>query len=371
MIYSSYRLLKECFDKKKGAVISRRKKGGDSVNEINEYIRSTLYELKMVVSFLEEQENDFSVSDILNLYRSNRDNSFFFIYMRKLMIELKEEGRVGTANAYQSTLNRIIKFVGEDEMLCFDEITVKWLNSFIGWLQREKLAQNTINFYCRILRAVYNRACNEGVNGVSCESPFKKVTFNSVKTTKRAIDGITIKKIVNAKIDNNKRLELTRDVFLFSFYTRGMSFVDMAYLKYINIDGDMINYSRSKTGQPLKVRIVPPLRTIIEKYKNDSEYVLPILKSRSRSLYNQYRCGLRKFNNQLKQLSLELKLQLPLTSYVARHSWATLARKSGAPVSIISESLGHSSEKITYTYLAALDQSVVDSVNQRLSDIYA
>lgn len=120
----------------------------------------------------------------------------------------------------------------------------------------------------------------------------------------------------------------------------------------------------------MRVKLVPQIQYIIEKYRHQGEFVLPILREGDKSLYNQYRNWLRKFNNDLKRLSLYLQLKIPLTSYVARHSWATLAHQNGTPVSVISECLGHKSEKITYIYLAALDPRTIDNVNKKISDMY-
>ena len=120
----------------------------------------------------------------------------------------------------------------------------------------------------------------------------------------------------------------------------------------------------------MRVKIVPQLQKLIEKYRRDEEFVLPILSKGDKSLYNKYRSELRKTNKDLDKLSSFLGLEIHLTSYVPRHSWATQAHKDGVPVSVISESLGHTSEKMTYIYLAALDSAVVDSVNENMSFMY-
>lgn len=369
VIYSPYHLHEECFDEKQCRVVSRRHKRTPLQNEINDYITEMLHELRQTVEILEQQEKEFSVADVVALYKSNQDNSFLLTYMRKLILTLKEENRTGTANSYQSTLNCIVRFLGKDECLSFDDINVRWLNRFISYLQKSGLKANTVNFYLRILRAVYNRAWKEGISGANPLSPFRNITMGSVKTVKRAICKDSIQLIARTKIENNIQLELSRDLFLFSYYTRGMSFVDMAFLKYSNISDNAIYYTRNKTGQPLRVKIVEPLRQLINKYRNNGKYVLPILSSGSKSLYTRYRSGLKRHNHFLKLLSESLHLPVPLTSYVARHSWATIAKKSGIPVSVISEGLGHSNEKITYTYLAELDPSVIDTANDCVTNL--
>ena len=370
VIYSSYHLHEECFDKAHSRVISRRGGGVFNASEINDYIHSMVSKLETTIGMLEDEKENYSVSDITELFRYHQNNSLMLVYMRKLIAQFREEGRMSTLDSYQSTLNRVLRFIGKKENLYFCDITPRWLNRFISSLQKSGLKENTINFYCRILRAVYNRAYNEGVTGTSYDSPFKKVSFGTTKTVKRAIDSEAIRQIIHAKIENNKQLELARDFFLFSLYCRGMSFVDMACLKHTNIIDGVIYYNRRKTKQPMRVKIVHQVQDIIEKYRRDDEYVLPILSKGDKSLYNRYRSRLRKTNKDLNKLSFLLQLKIPLTSYVARHSWATQAHKNGIPVSVISESLGHTSEKITYIYLAALDPAVVDSANEKISIMY-
>jgi len=372
VVYSPYHLYKECFDEKKSEVLSRRRHRLSDADLINEYIHQQRRELRAVIEELEESEKDYSASDIAELYRSHQNSSIFFVYMRKWMSQLRESNRLGTLNAYRSTFSRVLRFTGGNEDLYFSDITSRWLARFIASLRKEGLKENTVNFYCRILRAVYNRAYNEGVPGTDSRSPFHKVSFGSVRTTKRAIDSDSLKRIVHADTRGDLQIDLARDLFLFSFYSRGMSFVDMACLRQENIRGDALYYKRRKTGGQLRVKIVPQLRQLIEKYRDGNEggYILPILREGDKSLYRQYRSELRKFNNRLKKLSRDVGLDRPLTSYVARHSWATQLHDSGAPISVISQGLGHSSERVTYTYLAALSPHVIDSYSEKISDMY-
>ncbi len=366
VIYSPFRLFSDSFDESSGRVISRKRKQLAATDEINRYITSICLDLQRTISHLELRGEDFSVSDIVELYKSGIDGSQVFIYMQRLITSFREAGRIGTANAYQSTFNRISHFVDKTQHFSFSDLNVSWLNRFIFSLQQSGLQPNTVNFYIRILRATYNRASRESIPGTD-RSPFSYITLKTVKTVKRAIDCESIQRIAKVNLAEMSYLDISRDFFLFSYYTRGMSFVDMAFLKYENISNGTIYYVRSKTKQPMQVKIVEPLNQLINKYKNMGEYVLPILCGENKSLYNSYRSSLKRHNKNLKALSVLLKLPVPLTSYVARHSWATIARQSGIPVSVISEALGHSSEKITYTYLAALNPSVVDAANELIS----
>jgi site-specific recombinase XerD len=371
VLYSPYRIPKECLDRDCNCVASRRKHKLGNSDEINDYILSVIKKLQTTIDMLDgHPDAEYTAGDIVDLYKYHKDNCRVRVYMESLIFQLKEEGRMGTLNSYQSTLNRIRRFIGNNADIFFSDITPGWLNRFIAWLHKSGLKENTVNFYCRVLRAVYNRAHCDGIEGTLADSPFNKVQFGTVKTAKRAIGGESIKQIAHVDVENDTRLERARDMFLFSFYSRGMSFIDMACLKYENIIDGVIYYKRRKTGQPMRVKLVPQLTDIIEKYRNGSRYVLPILHLGDRALYSQYRTELRKFNNSLKELSWRLKSDISLTSYVARHSWATLAYNSGASVSVISQSLGHTSERITSTYLKGLDPVVVDTLNDKISFMY-
>lgn len=162
-------------------------------------------------------------------------------------------------------------------------------------------------------------------------------------------------------------LDQARDLFMFSFYTRGMSFVDIIYLKHKDIVDDVIGYRRRKTNQLIEVAVTEPLRKIINKYNTDQTYVLPFINDSDKpSLYDKYLSTYGVFYRNLNKIREMLNLKTPLTTYVARHSWATIAKEQGVTTSIISEGLGHASEKTTLIYLKEFDRSVLDRVNEKI-----
>jgi integrase len=366
-LYSPFHLYEVNFDPIRVRAVNRRGHRVTELEQINAYIGQKLQELRQTISSLEERPGEYTVSDVVALYRSSQDYSFVVPYMKRLIESIADEGRTGTACAYRSTLHFLLRYLGKDESLSFEDVTVRWLNVFVSYVRQSGLKPNTVNFYLRILRAVYNRAWREEVPGAHFISPFRKIHIGTVRTAKRAVSKECILQIARERSLNSKQLGLARDLFLFSFYSRGMPFVDMAFLKYSDITGDTIRYKRHKTGQPLSVKIVEPLNRLVEKYRNVGEYVLPILTSGSKGMYKQYQKALRRYNRMLGNLSREMHLPVPLTSYVARHSWATIAHNEGIPVSVISEGLGHSSEKVTYTYLSALNPSVLNKANERIT----
>lgn len=161
-------------------------------------------------------------------------------------------------------------------------------------------------------------------------------------------------------------LDFTRDMFMFSFYTRGMSFVDMAYLKKSDIKNGILTYRRRKTGQELTIKWEKCMADIVAKYpENKTGFLLPIIKEPGNER-KQYDNALHLVNYHLKDLSERLKLQRPLTMYVARHSWASAAKAKNIPLSVISEGMGHDSEATTQIYLASLETSVVDKANKMI-----
>jgi len=246
------------------------------------------------------------------------------------------------------------------------DITPRWLDQFVCYLRQAGSQPNTILFYTRILKAVFNKAQREELPGTAARFPFKNLSISHAKPRKRAVSEETIQELANLDLQDNLHLELSRDIFLFSFYSCGIPFVDIALLKINNIQGQYLLYNRAKTGQPLQDRLFEPQQAIIDKYKNTSPYLFPIIKAKDVPIYKQYQSGLRKHNRHLKELSQLLNLPTVLTSYVSRHSWASIAKWSGVPLTIISEGLGHSNEKTTYAYLASLKQSTLDEANEKL-----
>jgi integrase len=211
----------------------------------------------------------------------------------------------------------------------------------------------------RALRAIYNQAVKKGLT--IQKLPFREIYTGVDKTIKRAVDEAIIIQLKNKDFPKQKKLALARDLFLFSFYMRGMSFVDMANLKQSNLKNEYITYSRSKTKQNLTVKVEKCMREIIDRYKEETvdDYLLPIYNQEN---YNPV-SHLRTYNKRLKRISKLLELDKPLSSYVARHSWATLAHHKGVSIEIISESMGHENENTTRIYLASLDQSIIDKAN--------
>ncbi|MDE6120742.1 MAG: tyrosine-type recombinase/integrase, partial [Muribaculaceae bacterium] len=184
------------------------------------------------------------------------------------------------------------------------------------------------------------------------------------KTVKRALPLVIIKKIKALDLSMNPSMEFSRDMFLMSFYLRGMSLIDMAFLKKTDLKTGHIIYRRRKTGQQMIIGWTKEMQIILDKYpENATEYLLPIIRKAGTNERNAYRNMGCIINYNLKKIAAMIDVNIPLTLYVARHSWASAAKAKGIPLSIISEGMGHDSEATTRIYLASLDTSVVDKAN--------
>ena len=287
----------------------------------------------------------------------------FFKFMEKVIAGLKERRKVRTSETYRATLASLRKFRrGEDFPLA--DLTAAMAEDYEAWLRAGGKKLNTCSFYMRVLKAVYRRAVEEG--HTADRKPFDGVFTGNAKTMKRAVDAQTISRIANAAVED-KGQQLARDMFLFSFYTRGMSFIDMAYLRRTDVRDGRLEYCRQKTGQRLSIRWEREMQQIVDRYpRHNDTYLLPIIRKCNGRERGQYRDRQRHINEALHDLSRQLGLSTPLTMYVARHSWATIAQQQGAPLTVISQGMGHDSEKTTQIYLREIDSGKIDAANRSI-----
>ena len=284
--------------------------------------------------------------------------------MNGITAQLRQMGKHRTSETYHATLRSFMQF-RENKDILLDEIDSDLMLMYEAWLRNRGLSKNSSSFYMRILRAVYNRAVEKELT--SNRNPFKHVYTGIDKTVKRAISLKAIKKIKNLDLSLQPALDFARDMFLFSFYTRGMSFIDMAHLKKKDQQNGILSYRRRKTGQQLLVKWEKCTQEIADKHKTDygSPYLLQILKHPYDNR-SQYKNALYRTNKNLKEVAKLADISIPLTLYVARHSWASIAKSKNIPISVISEGMGHDSEMTTQIYLASLDNSVVDRANTQI-----
>ena len=285
--------------------------------------------------------------------------------METLIDASRDGGRIRFTETYSTTLHSFRRFLGGRDVL-FKDMTQPLMGQYERWLARNGVRRNTSSFYMRILLAAYNRGVDRGL--VRQRYPFKYVYTGVDKTTKRAVSAEVIRALRSMDLDRRPRLAFARDIFLFSFYTRGMSFIDMAFLRPGNIVDGRLQYVRRKTKRPLSICWEPCMQAIVDRYPPlPAGFLLPILHQEAENeedYYRQYKTTLFQVNSSLRILSAELGQEHPLTTYVARHSWASIAWSKRIPMSVISEGMGHNTEKMTRIYLASLDSSEVDRANR-------
>lgn len=358
-----YRLKPTEFDNpsEKAVTDQRCKTRASEIRDINAYIIYIKEEVEKVVLSLAER-GEYTSVDVVRNFKARNDMGNFFAYAESQIEELKSAGRNGTASNYLSAVNAFERFVGSRE-ISLDTVTKKTVEGFMDFQKQQGNNPNTVVFYVKQLRAIYNKADDDGYVHTAY-NPFDKIKLKGCKTPKRAIAQQDIRKIAGANLaGQHEHMELARDLFQFSLSTCGMAFVDMCYLKKENICGKMLVYRRRKTDQLLQVKIEPALKALLRKYRDDSsDYLLPML--RDNDSYGGYRYIQRRLNKRIRELGVQLGFDFPLTFYVARHTWATMARDKGFPVSAISAGMGHTSETTTQIYLSSLDHRMVDKANK-------
>lgn len=332
---------------------------------IQDKIESDTALLRRIIRELENTRENYTIEDILRRFRSPQFRISFSAFMREQINLMLETRRLGTARNYTSALDSFSAFLAgrEVSLAVLTEPLVEEYNAFL--LQRG-VVRNTISFYMRILRSVYNKAVC--LRLVKQSFPFRNVYTGIDHTRKRAVGEQVISRLCRLNLRYSPPLELARDLFLFSYCMRGMAFVDMAYLRKESIRNGAIRYVRHKTGQWLEVKLEPYMQRIIDRYAEtvrDGPYLFPILKTEDpEAAYTQYQVGLNYYNRLLKKLSGLLGLEWGLSSYTSRHSWATAARDHNVPLPVISAGMGHTSEHTTQIYLKTLENSVIDSANR-------
>ena len=287
-----------------------------------------------------------------------------FNFIRRQIHHKEQIGKVRSSETYRSMLNSFTCFrKGVD--LTFDMMDGMLMELYEAWMRKCGLTRNSTSFYMRILRTNYKLAVEKGVT--PDRHPFRKVYCGIDKTVKRSLPFSEIKKISALDLSRKPSMDFARDMFMFSFCTRGMSFIDMAYLKKADLNNGCLAYRHKKTGQLMMIEWTKQMQDIIDKYKSDgTSYLLPIITSEDGSERRQYQNQMRKINRLLKDIANRAGLPLSLSMYYARHSWATIARGRDVPLAVISEGLGHDSETTTQIYLDSIKSREVDKVNRMI-----
>ena len=331
-----------------------------------------------------EKRGDYSLSELVD-YCHNQSPSISQ-FVEELVLDLEKSKQYRLAEAYRVTSQKLITFNKGKEVL-LSSINSEFMRDYEKYMKRKGNSQNTISFYNRNTRAIYNKAVKRGIIERQIEDPFADVFTSVAKTRKRAVTQDVLDELMKLDLSITeikpsgdcpeelkalkKSTVFARDMFILSFYLRGISFIDLAYLKKNNLKNNCITYIRSKTGQYFEIELNARIREIIQKYAflcENSELLLPILSEGTDR--KEYKNALKRQNDHLKTLSGKIGLMdKKLTTYVARHSWASIAYDKGYPITIISQGLGHESEKTTRIYLDSFDYTFLHIANDIITNL--
>lgn len=338
---------------------------------IEKLISNKISEVKSKIVELKSEDKEFSATTLVE----NVSNPSKIITVGELFRQhihcLEEEKRTGYRLSIQQTYNSLLKF-NKHLDIPFSDMDCNWLRRYETWLRKQNKSENTIGIRFRNIRMIFNLAMDMEL--VKSENyPFKKFKVSKLyqETVKRALSKgeiLTVTDYPTAGKDFYTKLAI--NLFTFSYFMGGINFVDMAYLTERNVIDNRLIYHRRKTGKLINLPMQQRAYMVLKEYKKSNEaYLFPILSSRHKTeqqRLNRLHKVITKVNKALKSIGEELHIPIKLTTYVARHSYATVLKRAGVSTSIISESLGHSSEKVTQIYLDGFENSQIDKAMENL-----
>lgn len=284
-------------------------------------------------------------------------------YIQEIITQLENEERFSSAQAYRNTLSKLREF--NSKQFTFLDIDERFLNRFETFMKKT-VSPATSGIFLRTLRAVYNRAIKDNV--IKAEHyPFKGFSIEVHKGRKKALTREQLNELKEFKVPKGSRMWDSRNLFLFSYYARGMNMTDIANLTWKNVEGDRIFYTRQKTNDNLDLKIDENLAQIMAEYSG-SEYVFPILEKGLASKTIRYRimARLKKVNKDIQEIAKKTGLPNEITFYWARHTYATTLKRAGVSIAMIQETLGHSSEAVTKNYLDSFQTNQLDEISKHL-----
>lgn len=303
----------------------------------------------------------------LSLSGGSRHNSkvSFFLSAEQEAKHCEEANRFSTAKNYRTAIRSLRRFLQREELMVRD-FTPELMADYAQWLRQQGISMNTISCYLRSLRAIYNKVVKQ--YGLKDRKPFKDLFTGHTKTVKRSATDDDIKRLQAMILPKHSTLQLSRDIFLFSLYAQGMPFVDVAFLCKEQIRDGLIVYERHKTGQQIVVKIEGCIQEIINRYSRaDSDFVFPIITAHHPAqAYKQYQSSLRSYNRNLHKLEKLAGLKHNLTSYVVRHTWASVAYDTNVDLAVIASALGHTNTNTTRIYIRDINNRRLAEANREV-----
>lgn len=364
-IHSKYLLHTDDWDEKTFSIQTNHPEREEEINKIKKNVALDVKRLEATIGIIARKKDNYTAEDIVELFPKIEHKITLFDYMKEEIEEMREQGRQRTAETYTTTLYSISRFLHNENIL-IEEMSSKMLQEYEQNLLDSGVAKNSSSFYMRILRATYNRAVKEGL--VEQQYPFKNVYTGIDETVKHTISEEQLKEMKRLDFSVYPDLAFARDMFMLSFYTRGMAFIDLVFLKKTDFFEDSIVYRRHKNDRKVFIKWESCMQEIADRYKSEPEspYVLNILSEPFEDNRKQYKYTLYQINKDLKTIGEKLGLAFPLTMNVARHSWASIAQKKDVDLAIISEGLGQKSEETTRLYLSSLNNPAIDKANKKI-----
>ena len=327
------------------------------------------WDCKQITSLIAEKEQamvEYTADDIVSAFRLLPPCPTWFGFIHGMVAKKLRIGRLGTAKTYRDALASFSRFRnGED--IAIDALDAELMNQYEAWLKAQGVKRNSSSCYLRTLRTLYRKAVEKGL--ATDKDIFRRVFTGFASTVKRALPLDTIRTIRRLSLPDGSDLAFSRDMFMLCIYLQGISFVDMAYLKKDDIKNGLLQYSRKKTGQSVSIGWELVMQEIVDTYAHltvGSPYLLPIITKQDGTERRQYERMEHKVNRLLKRIGDMVGLQVPLTTYVGRHCWASTMRDMGVSLSIVSKGLGHESLKTTQIYLSSIDTEGVVKANRQL-----
>lgn len=366
-IKSQFKIFKEEWDEAAGQILLTASDPSrcSQLQIIRLNVEWELRRLKKIIETFKRSGREWNLDEVIQKFNPHVNKEYSVFHFMQVQIQRKRQlGKIRSSETYQATLNSFMNFrQGVD--LTFDMFDSDLMELYEAELRNRGVVRNTSSFYLRILRTNYKMAVEKGLTQ-DCR-PFKRVYCGMDKTVKRCLSFSEIKKMKELDLSLKPALDFARDMFIFSFCTRGMSFVDMAYLKKSDLKNGYLIYRRKKTGQLLTIEWTRQMQALIDKYKgNPTQYLLPLIVREDGTERRQYQNQMMKINRGLKEIASLMHLSVPLSLYYSRHSWATIARGKSIPLSVISEGLGHDSELTTQIYLDSIKSIEVDRANRKI-----
>ncbi|HFG0566271.1 site-specific integrase [Flavobacterium psychrophilum] len=363
----------ECLKKDWDEANSQFKKNHPNYIQRNRVLLKLKEKALKVIDGFNIEEVDFTLTQFEDSFRGKKDSNISVrLFWEDKIADLNKAGRTGNARAYLDTMNSFFKFA-KNFQLKFRDINVEMLDKYETHLRATGSKDGGIGVRMRELRALYNDAIKRGIVDEKLY-PFKTYKVSKLKGSgiKKALTKSEIKKIIDFDELKHPHLAESKKLFLFSYFTSGMNFFDIMKLRWSNIQNGRIVYTRSKTKGNFSVKILEPVRIILDEFKNQNittDYVFPILLKEGLTpiqVENRKAKKLKQFNRDLKKIAEIQGIESKVTSYVARHSYATNLKESGVSTDMISQSMGHQNVGITTAYLKDFDNNIIDDANEKL-----